>query len=292
MFHPSASSPVLRDPARRVALTRLLGGGLLIATGSIAGSARALAGTSADLWLERGSGLEVDYAPWAAFLAHYVRIDQTGLSRVAYGRVSAADKAALTRFVTRLEDIDVARMTAPQQFAFWVNLYNAVTVQVVLGAYPVDSIRDISGGLFSRGPWRQARVSMNGQKLSLDDIEHGILRPVFKDPRVHFAVNCASVGCPNLAAVPFRADTLEAQLDAAARSYINSPRGLRASGSGASARLVVSSIFDWYAEDFGGNAQGVLAYVRRFASPQTRAMLERFSTIADYEYDWSLNDDR
>jgi hypothetical protein len=113
-----------------------------------------------------------------------------------------------------------------------------------------------------------------------------MLRPVFKDPRVHYAVNCASVGCPNLGAEAFTGAKLDAQLDAAARAYVNSPRGADPKPDG----LVVSSIYDWYQKDFGGSENGVIGHIRAYADPALVQKLEGTTSIADYAYDWSLND--
>jgi hypothetical protein len=170
------------------------------------------------------------------------------------------------------------------------NLYNAVTLQIILENYPVRSIRDIrSQTLDPRGllgPWRTPRVTVEGRRLTLDQIEHSILRPEFNEPRIHYAINCASIGCPNLAARAWRAETMEADLTAAARAYINHPRGVSIDSQG---RVRASTIYRWFAADFGGNAAGVLTHVRRYASPDLQARLARATTISNYNYDWALN---
>ncbi|MEO0914732.1 MAG: DUF547 domain-containing protein, partial [Pseudomonadota bacterium] len=179
-----------------------------------------------------------------------------------------------------------ASLTAAAAFAYWVNLYNAVTVQVVLQSYPVNSIRDIGGGLFSAGPWRTKLVRVAGQDLSLDDIEHGILRPVWGDARVHYAVNCASIGCPNLANRAYSARRLGAMLDEGARTYVNHPRGATVTGG----RLIASSIYDWFKADFGGSDAGVIAHLQTYAGGALAAGLGGVSRVSDFRYDWSLND--
>lgn len=172
--------------------------------------------------------------------------------------------------------------------AYWINLYNALTMQVVLEHYPVDSIRDIdiSPGWFSDGPWGAKLVGVEGEQLTLDDIEHRILRPIWQDPRIHYAVNCAAVGCPNLQPEPYEGETVDEQLDRAARAYVNHPRGATVTGGD----LVVSSIYAWYEEDFGGSEQGVIDHLTAFAEPPLDRMLADFSAIDDDRYDWSLND--
>ncbi len=227
-----------------------------------------------------------DYGPWEAFLARYLTTGSDGITRVRYGAVSAEDHKALEGFLTALQAHDVTRLNRDEQFAFWANLYNAVTVDLILDHYPLASIRDITSGLFSTGPWKKKLITVNGHTLSLDDVEHGLLRRYWQDPRVHYAVNCASLGCPNLLPRAWRGATLDADLDAAARAYINSPRGARFEGN----RLVVSSIYKWFREDFGGTEKGVLAHLRRYARPDLKARLKDTRRISRYVYDWRLND--
>jgi hypothetical protein len=238
-------------------------------------------------WQKSGSGLAVDYAGWNGFLKRYGARTTGGRTVFAYGRVTPADKAALSAMIDRLEAVDVDRLSRPQQYAYWVNLYNAATIEVVLGAYPVKSILNIKDGLFPTGPWDRKVLTVKGMKLSLNNIEHGILRPIFKDPRTHFAVNCASVGCPNLALTAYEAGNLDAQLDVAARAYVNDPRGFQVKDG----RLVASRIFDWYGSDFGGPT-GVLAFARRYADPQTAKLIAGRTKIDSYDYDWSINETR
>lgn len=238
-------------------------------------------------WQKSGTGLAVDYAAYNGFLKRYGGRLASGRTTFAYGRVSAADKAALSAMIDRLEAVDVDRLTRPQQYAYWVNLYNAATIEVVLKAYPVTSILNIKDGVFATGPWDRKVLSVKGVALSLNNIEHGILRPIFKDPRTHFAVNCASVGCPNLALTAYEATSLDSQLDTAARGYINDPRGFQVKGSS----LVASRIFDWYGVDFGG-PKGVLAFAQRYADARTSKLLAGRTSIDSFDYDWSINETR
>lgn len=237
------------------------------------------------------TSLKPDHAPWARLLEAHLEQGEGGApNRFDYGALKAngEDRAALRSYIASLEATDPGVLSRDEAFAFWVNLYNALTVEVVIDHYPVASIRDIaiSPGLFSTGPWGKKLVTVAGRELSLDDIEHGILRPDFGDSRVHYAVNCASVGCPDLAARPYTGDELDAMLDRAARAYVNSPRGARVENG----RLTASSIFKWYMKDFGGTEEGVLAELRKYAGPDLAAALENVSGVASYDYDWSLND--
>ncbi len=234
------------------------------------------------------SWLVVDHAPWRRFLGTYLVAGADGINRVRYQAVTKGDKATLGTYVDRLGRIPVSRLSRAQQLAFWINLYNALTVKVVLDHYPVAGIRDIdiSPGLFSSGPWGRKLVRVEGEEISLDDIEHRILRPLWKDPRVHYAVNCASLGCPNLTKEPFTAKNVDAMLDAAAHAYVNHPRGVHVDEDG---DVVVSSIYDWFADDFGGSDANVIAHLRRYAEEPLLQKLEGATAISGDAYDWSLN---
>lgn len=223
---------------------------------------------------------------WDGLLARYVRPGADGVNRVDYGgwKAAGADRAALSALIRTAEAARPSAMGREDAFAFWANLYNAVTVDVIVARYPVRSIRDIrSEGLSLKGligPWQTKRVTVEGRRLSLDDIEHGIMRPTFRDARVHYAVNCASIGCPNLLPRAWRAATLDADLDAAARAYVGHPRGVRVTTQG----LRLSSIYRWYAEDFPDLRGHLLQY-----APAASATAIRSAPILGYDYDWSLN---
>jgi hypothetical protein len=230
-----------------------------------------------------------------ALLGRHVSMHADGVARVAYARwkATAGDMAALDAWIAQAAARRPSAMPRAEAFAFWANLYNALTLKVVLDRYPVRSIRDIrsTGVPFDprqfNGPWRTRLVSVEGRAMSLDDIEHGVMRPTFRDPRVHYAVNCASIGCPNLRARTFTAAGLEAELDDAARAFVNHPRGVSVLPDG---RLRVSSIYHWFREDFGGDDAGVIAHLRRYGGPALAARLAAATAIAGHDYDWTLND--
>jgi len=265
----------------------------LLAAWAVLAAQSAWAAPKAELW-ERwlahdpASSLRVDHPEWERFLSRYLERGADGVNRLRYGGVTPGDRKALEGYIRRLGGVPVSLLNRPEQLAFWVNLYNALTVQVILGHYPVNTILRInnSPGWCAVGPWGKKLVQVEGEALSLDDIEHRILRPIWRDPRIHYAVNCASVGCPNLAPAPFTAGTADAMLTGGARAYVNHPRGVRLTEHGP----VVSSIYHWYVEDFGGDDAGVLAHLRRYAAPALAARLEKFSRIADHSYDWDLNE--
>lgn len=240
-----------------------------------------------DRWNVAGPGADVDYAPWGAFLAQHVTVGADEIARVAYDDVTEDGRAKLTALVNDLEAVPVRTLTKAQQKAYWINLYNAATVELIVKHYPVSTIRKVHGGIFRTGPWDRDILTVDGTEISLNDIEHRILRPLFGDPRIHFAVNCASLGCPNLASEPFVAERLDAQLDAAASNFFNHPRAFQADGDD----LKASSLFHWYNVDFGGPA-GLIAAARGYAKPKLAALLDGRSDWDSHDYDWDLNDAR
>lgn len=232
-------------------------------------------------------------AAFDMLLGRYVASNADGVNRVDYARWkgNAEDKARLARYVAELQTRTPSKMARAEAIAYWSNLYNAITLSVVLDRYPVSSIRDIkSEGLLDpkayTGPWRTKRATVEGKSYSLDDIENDVLRPVYKDPRVHYAVNCASYGCPNLRTKAWAAATLDADFDAAARDFVNHSRGVMVLPGN---KLKVSSIYKWFAGDFGGD-EAVLAHFRKYAQPKLAAALVPGVAVAEDDYDWSLND--
>ena len=258
------------------------------AFGSPAGAA-----PEAELW-ERWTAHDpaatatIDHGGWERFVETYVTASPDGVNRLAYSRVSAADRAALEGYIDGLAALEISRYGRDEQFAYWINLYNALTIAVVLDRYPVKSILDIaiSPGLFAIGPWGKKLITVEGEALSLDDIEHRILRPIWRDPRIHYAVNCAAIGCPNLATMAFTGANAEDMLTRAAYDYVNNPRGAELRDG----RLVVSSIYEWYKADFGDSDAGVIRHLRQYAEPELASALEGVTRIADDDYDWALNE--
>ena len=242
-----------------------------------------------DRWTahQPASTLSVNHAAWQDFLSRNVVATADGVNRIDYAAVSDADRDLLERYLESLSTVAISEYRRDEQMAYWINLYNALTVKVVLDHYPVSSILKISiSGLFSIGPWGKQLIEVEGEALALDDIEHRILRPIWRDPRVHYAVNCASIGCPNLRQDAFRPATLDTDLTTAAREYINSDRGVSFDGD----RLEVSSIYAWFAEDFGDEDAAVIAHLSEYAEPALAKKLAATERIADDYYDWDLND--
>ncbi len=220
----------------------------------------------------------IDHSEWQRILDN--NLAQQGSNTLFdYSDIRPTDRQALLHYINTLTKLDPRQFNKNEQFAYWVNLYNAATVQLILDHYPITSITKL-GGLFSFGPWDQDILTINGQELSLNDIEHRILRPIWQNKRIHYAVNCASLGCPNLPATAFTADNTQSLLKQAELTFINSSKGVNITNG----KLELSSIYDWYAVDFGGE-QGVLGYLSRF-----KPEIQQTNKKPSYQYNWALNE--
>ena len=242
--------------------------------------------------------LEPDYSVLNALLAKHLRPatdSPIGLARFDYAGVSEDEKREFFAFCDDLGSYEVFALNRRAQFAYWANLYNALTLRIVLEHWRVASIRkiNISPGLFAKGPWDAPLATPKARggavEITLNDIEHRILRPIWRDARAHYAVNCASVGCPNLRPQAWRAETMESVLEKAAADFINSPRGVRIDGAGESVRVVVSKIYSWFIDDFGGDKAAVLAHLVHYAAPPLKEQLETIGDLHASEYDWAIN---
>lgn len=245
-----------------------------------------LADTQTALWQQAAvkQTRPLPYQDWQQLLDKYLVVADSGIHLFRYGAVSSKDKQQLSQYIRELANIPPATLTKDQQMAYWINLYNALTVQLILDAYPVSSIKRV-GSWFNLGPWDQDVVKVAGYQLSLNDIEHRILRPIWQDPRIHYAVNCASIGCPNLAKQAYRASQLEAMLEQQAQEFINHPRGVRIIKN----QLHLSSIYHWYQDDFGTFSQ-LKQHLQQYASPALKQALATVSEHYEHDYDWSLNE--
>jgi hypothetical protein len=220
----------------------------------------------------------VDHGLYGELLQKYVKngvVDYQGFKK---------EEAKLDLYLSNLEKTDTNTLSRNEQFAFYVNAYNAWTIKLILSAYPgIKSIKDL-GSLF-RSPWKKKIARIDGDVITLDNIEHDILRPRFKDPRIHFAVNCASKGCPPLRSEPYQGDVLNQQLDEMTESFINDSKHNRLEGN----TLYVSSIFKWYSEDFNGD---IVGFFVKYATGNLKAKLEQHRKeikVEFLDYDWSLN---
>ena len=231
----------------------------------------------------------IDHRAWQEILDGYIAADALGVNLVNYESLAASadDTAKLNGYLDYLQGLDPRDYSRAEQMAYWINLYNALTVKVVLDAYPVETIRDIHEGMVPlTGPWDDVHAQVTGEDLTLNDMEHGILRPIWQDERIHYAVNCAAYGCPHLIETVFTAANTEELLEAGARAYVNNPRGVDVVDE---EFIVLSNIYDWYAEDFGDTEESVTAHLLEYAEEKLATFLETFEGAVEYDYDWSLN---
>jgi hypothetical protein len=177
-----------------------------------------------------------------------------------------------------------------QQMAFLINAYNAFTLKLIVDNYPgIESIRDL-GGLVFNSPWKQKFFTLFDRSAHLDYIEHDLLRRDFNDPRIHFAIVCASRGCPPLLTTAYVGERLDEQLDNAARNFLTDPERNRYNAT--RRRLELSPIFNWFQDDFVKQAGSIQAFVAPYISsdPEIRLLLQnRGASITYLDYDWSLN---
>jgi hypothetical protein len=229
---------------------------------------------------------KVDHSIFGDLLNLY--LDDTngsGINRFNYSAMSAGDLRQLGNYLRAMEKIKVTSLSKNEQMAFWINLYNAVTLKVILDNYPLDSIRDISSGFFSSGPWKLKLIAVEGYELTLNQIEHEILRPIWRDKRIHYAVNCASLGCPNLQSIPFTGENFDEMLEKSANEYINHKRGVNVDGN----TLRLSSIYKWYDEDFG-TKQNLLEHLAEYSTGSKQETLLNWKGSIKYDYNWNLNE--
>ena len=225
------------------------------------------------------------HQPWDEILGTYVVPGEDGVNRFDYGALQAndADSAKLDAYLAGFETLDFDTLDGDEQFAAYANIYNALTVQHIVSRYPTKSIR--SGYIV--GPWNRVFTNVEGEEVSLDHIEHQILRVEWDDPRVHYAVNCAAFSCPNLQTDAWFGETLDEDLDRAAHAFVNDPRGVTVRKNGT---LQVSTIYKWFREDFGGSNDGVIDHLLEHAEPELAEKIQAKRRITKHEYDWSLND--
>lgn len=199
--------------------------------------------------------------------------------RYAAWRAHPADREALAAYVRRLEAQDPAAWPRKDALAYWINLYNATTLRLVLDNYPLKSIKDLDA------PWSRPRVTVAGRSYALDAIENEVIRPTFREPRVHFALNCAAIGCPPLRPAAYTADSLDHQLNRSCRAAMHDTRFLKADGS----KFRISKIFEWYRDDFV-DAMGVREFISRYVPDHVARKLTDMSyRVSFLDYDWRLN---
>ncbi len=213
---------------------------------------------------------KVEHSSWDALLKKHV--DNNG--NVNY-EAFLSDKDALTKYLKHLEGNPISNDAQQnEKLAYYINLYNAGTVQLILDNYPVKSIKDISR------PWDKEWITIGVSIYSLGDIEHKILRKM-EEPRIHFAINCASYSCPKLLNEAFTASQMDAQLERAAKEFINDPKRNKITSELAE----ISEIFSWFKKDFTQNGSLV-----QFLNKYSKTALDKNTKFDYLKYNWSLND--
>jgi hypothetical protein len=230
----------------------------------------------------------IDHSAWDALLKRYV--DDHGMVHYAAWKASAEDQQNLDRYLAHLSAASLSRSSSRQaQLAFWINAYNAVTVKGILREYPTTSIRNHTAKLFGYNIWKDLQLAVEGNHYSLEQIEHEILRKM-GEPRIHFAIVCASIGCPPLLNEAYMADRLEEQLSANTRAFFGAPAKFRYDAG--KQTIFVSPILKWFAEDFGANQAERLRRIAPYLpdEPARRLATSGAARISYLEYDWGLND--
>jgi len=233
------------------------------------------------LQMGRNGGMETfDHSAWDDVVKAVARPD---VGRVDY---AAVPEAALSDYLDQLATADLSVLPGAEQKALLINAYNALTLSLIVEQPTLPaSIRDLDD------PWGDARWTVAGEQVSLDDIEHGLLRPIFRDPRLHFALNCASVGCPPLRDEAFTAERVEGQLDSATRDALGRQAWLSVDGD----HITVTALLDWYGPDFTAqgwtpNAPSKAAWLARHGPPEVADAVQAGAVLRFAAYDWRLND--
>ena len=214
------------------------------------------------------------YSEWDSVLQEHVKqgfVDYKGLQNQPENLKQFLEKA------TNVQKQDFEKWEKKEQLAFYINLYNALTIKLILSEYPVKSIKDI--GNFFRGPWSRDVFSLFGNTITLNNLEHDIIRKQFKEPRIHLVLVCAAKACPPLRSESYRAEILNELLENQAKNYLSSSNGLVIDEQ--KETIFISSIFKWYAEDF----ESVPDFIQKYTSTSIKTYSIRY-----LDYDWSLNE--
>lgn len=222
------------------------------------------------LWsIGQTSEAQPDYKSWDTFLKKYV----SATGDVDYKSIKSNKKEldAITKIFTATSVLP--SWSKNDQLAFWINAYNVFTIDLIINNYPLKSIQGLDGGK----PWDVKRINIGGKKYSLNNIENDIIRPQFKDARIHFAVNCAAKSCPPILNGAFFGKTIDTQLDEVTKKFINNKKYQTITSS----NLTLSKIFDWYGADFGN----IVTFINKYSNVK----VNKSATIAYKDYDWALN---
>ncbi len=231
----------------------------------------------------------LDHNLWNELLLAHVSYDSVRkLNLVDYKNVPASDLQKLKNYISTMSSVDILTYNKKEQKAYWINLYNALTWLIVLRNNPANlkSIRNINEE-FLKSPWDVRIAKIYDKDLTLNDIEHRILRPIWNDDRIHYALNCASISCPDIASTAFSGENTESLLDDARSKYINNLRGVKIEDNG---NLTLSSLYTWYLEDFAKDKESLVSYILKYSSSSQNALIQsKWNNRISYAYDWDLN---
>lgn len=249
----------------------------------------ALLGLLATLALPAAAAPPPDYSLWAELLKkHY------DPARGMDYKALKQDKAALDKLRQQMAAVDTRFLSRQDQLAYWINLYNISTVNVVVDNYPVDSIRDISTDPLVRlNVFKKDHVQAKTGPMSLNDVENDKIREGFKDPRIHFAINCAAKSCPPIRPEPYVGARINQQLDDQTRKFLNGPNGVRLEKKGSTLVIRTTKIMEWFESDFERWGGGTLAFLKRYVTPDKEKQIAVAGSQVKIEFDdysWDLND--
>ena len=223
------------------------------------------------------------HSEWDFILKKYVHEGKVDYNKIIS---TPADLKRLNNYLIILGNTEVSLLTRDERLAFWINAYNAFTVKLILNHYPLKSIKDL------KNPWKQKLWYAGNEKLSLDDIENIKLRKEFREPRIHFAIVCASIGCPVLYPEAFEEDNIEQLLNRVSRHFFAERRNFHLKTSGDNTTIYLNRIFKWFKSDFGKDDKQIVEFIIPYLQKQDRDLINVSDdvTIKYLNYDWSLND--
>ena len=237
---------------------------------------------------ESNSRMQVNHDDWQAILNAYVQDDHpSGINRFNYEAVTASDAQKLKDYIDYLELLEPRQLNLNEAQAYWINLYNALVLDQTVDVYQTGSSRDVRrllrGGLRSMS-WGKNIATVAMQGISLNDIEHGILRPIWKDSRIHFAISTGALSGANMLKTAFNGENNEELLEQSKQKFFSHDKAVRVDGK----RIVLNSVFNWYRDDFAPSKASLLSYIRANVSDEIRKSIEELSRTR-YEYIWVLN---
>jgi len=261
---------------------------LVAATGQIA-----LAGSKVYVGIQNPSGGQVsmdriDHSVWNSILRKYV--DQNGMVNYRALKASSSDVKALDGYLAKLSTANTrVRAARDAQLSFWINAYNAVTMRGILREYPTTSIRNHTAKVWGYNIWKDLQLYVGGQPYSLEQIEHQVLRKM-GEPRIHFAIVCASVGCPRLLNEAYVASKVQQQLETNAHDFFSRPQNFRYDQR--NRRFEMSSILSWFGTDFGADQAAQLRTIAPWLPDEAsrQAATQNAVSLSFLDYDWSLNE--